>query len=123
MNINKLINNREKESIGENGKNISGGQKQKVAIARALLRECDVFIFDEATSALDNISQQKVLTGIMPYLENKIVLIIAHRMETIKNADKILVMEKGKIVEEGKHNELLKQNGIYSKMLHINKDI
>ena len=123
LNINKLINNREKESIGENGKNISGGQKQKVAIARALLRECDVFIFDEATSALDNISQQKVLTGIMPYLENKIVLIIAHRMETIKNADKILVMEKGKIVEEGKHNELLKQNGIYSKMLHINKDI
>lgn len=123
LNINKLISNREKESLGENGKNISGGQKQKIAIARALLRECDVFIFDEATSALDNISQQKVLSEIMPYLENKMVLIIAHRMETIKNADKILVMENGKIVEEGKHNELLKQNGIYSKMLHVNKDI
>ena len=123
LNINKLISNREKESLGENGKNISGGQKQKIAIARALLRECDVFIFDEATSALDNISQQKVLSGIMPYLANKIVLIIAHRMETIKNADKILVMEKGKIVEEGKHDELLKKNGIYSKMLHVNKDI
>lgn len=123
LNINKLISNREKESLGENGKNISGGQKQKIAIARALMRECDVFIFDEATSALDNISQQKVLSEIMPYLENKIVLIIAHRMETIENADKILVMENGKIVEEGKHNELLKQNGIYSKMLHVNKDI
>lgn len=123
LNIDKLVTNRERESVGENGKNISGGQKQKVAIARALLRECDVFIFDEATSALDNISQQKVLSGIMPYLENKIVLIIAHRMETIKNADKILVMEKGKIVEEGKHNELLEKDGVYSKMLHINKDI
>ena len=123
LNIDKLVTNRERESVGENGKNISGGQKQKVAIARALLRECDVFIFDEATSALDNISQQKVLSGIMPYLENKIVLIIAHRMETIKNADKILVMEKGKIVEEGKHNELLEKDGVYSKMSHINKDI
>lgn len=123
LHIDKIITNREKDSVGENGKNISGGQKQKVAIVRALQKECDVFIFDEATSALDNISQQEVLSGIMPYLENKIVLIIAHRMESIKNADKILVMDKGKIVEEGKHNELVKQNGIYSKMLRINKDI
>lgn len=123
LHIDKIITNREKDSVGENGKNISGGQKQKVAIVRALQKECDVLIFDEATSALDNISQQEVLSGIMPYLENKIVLIIAHRMESIKNADKILVMDKGKIVEEGKHNELVKQNGIYSKMLRINKDI
>jgi len=96
--------------IGENGVKISGGQKQRIGIARALLKTAPILILDEATSSVDNITQKKIWENIMPYFSNKVVLIIAHRLETIKKADYIYILENGKIVEEGT-SEQLKEKG------------
>ncbi|MDR1774438.1 MAG: ABC transporter ATP-binding protein/permease [Clostridioides sp.] len=102
--------------VGEKGIKISGGQKQKIAIARALLSDSPILIFDEATSALDNISQNRILKNINSYIKDKIVIIIAHRISTIKDADKIYVLEKGKVIEEGIEKDLIKNDGVYKKL-------
>lgn len=106
--------------LGERGIKISGGQKQRISIARAILNDSDVIIFDEATSALDNITQNNIFSRLSKYLDNKIVIMIAHRLSTIKDADEIYVMNEGKIVEYGSHDELININGLYKKMYEEN---
>ncbi len=103
--------------IGENGASLSGGEKQRIAIARALYRNPDILIFDEATSALDSHSEKYVRKTLVKLAsEGKTVIIIAHRLSTAKHADTILVMENGKLAESGNHTLLMQQNGIYRKL-------
>ncbi|MFD2934839.1 peptidase domain-containing ABC transporter [Spirosoma flavum] len=103
--------------LGENGASLSGGQKQRIAIARALYQNPDVLILDEATSSLDSISEQCVQETIRHLREhNKTVILIAHRLSTVMNADKIVVIEQGKLIEEGSHFELLAQQTAYYKL-------
>ncbi|OPJ64163.1 ABC transporter ATP-binding protein [Clostridium oryzae] len=99
--------------IGEDGVKLSGGQKQKISIARALLGDSRVIVFDEATSALDNVSQQNIMGNISEFLKNRTTIVIAHRLSTIRNADIIYVMDGGRIVEQGTHDELICKNGHY----------
>ncbi len=99
--------------VGERGVNLSGGQRQRIAIARAILSNPRILILDEATSALDSESEALVQEAMMRIMKNRTVFIIAHRLGTVKNADKILVLEKGQIIESGNHQELLALNGRY----------
>ncbi|MCR4923908.1 MAG: ABC transporter ATP-binding protein/permease [Lachnospiraceae bacterium] len=94
--------------LGEGGVNLSGGQKQRLSIARAMLRDSSIILFDEATSALDNVTQAKIQTAIDNMQQNRTVILIAHRLSTVINSDRILYMQDGKILAEGKHEELLK---------------
>jgi len=100
----------------EFGSNLSGGQRQRVAIARAIYKHSSVIIFDEATSALDNESEKRIQNALDEYTKDKITITIAHRLGTIKNADKILVMQNGKIVASGNHNELLESSEVYQRL-------
>ena len=106
--------------ISEGGNNLSGGQRQRIAIARIFLRKPKILILDEATSALDNTSEKYIQNEIekMQQENNTTIISIAHRLSTLKNCDKIIVLDKGKIVEEGKYNELIEQDGIFSDMYH-----
>lgn len=103
-------------SIGNNGSKLSGGQRQRISIARALLKDAPVIIFDEATSALDNESERVVQQALENLTNSKTTIIIAHRLSTVENADKIVVMDSGKVVECGKHEELIKSGGLYSRL-------
>ena len=103
--------------IGEHGTSLSGGERQRIAIARALYKKPEILIFDEATSSLDSISEKYVKETLESLVrEGKTVIVIAHRLSTVKNADKIIVLEEGKMAETGNHAELLKSDGIYSKL-------
>ncbi|MDB6369689.1 lipid A ABC transporter ATP-binding protein/permease MsbA [Photorhabdus bodei] len=102
--------------IGENGVLLSGGQRQRIAIARALLRDSPVLILDEATSALDTESERAIQAALDELQKNRTSLVIAHRLSTIENADEILVIEDGHIVERGNHLSLLERNGVYSQL-------
>ncbi|CAF1114071.1 unnamed protein product [Adineta steineri] len=103
---------------GYRGNQLSAGQKQRIAIARALIHSPNILLFDEATSALDNKSESKIQETLENVKMNRTSLTIAHRLSTIQNSDKIIVIDKGQMKEEGTHNELLKSNGIYSKMVN-----
>ena len=104
--------------IGEGGVKVSGGEKQRLSIARALLRRPNILIFDEATSALDSITEEEITRTIrdVSNMENHITILIAHRLSTIMHADKIFVLERGQIIESGKHAELLEEKGLYYAM-------
>ncbi len=102
--------------VGERGSLLSGGQRQRIAIARALISDPRILIFDEATSALDYESENIIMQNIEPIAEGRTMVMIAHRLSTVRNCDAIIVIEKGKIVEAGSHDELLKRNGVYAKL-------
>jgi ATP-binding cassette, subfamily B, bacterial MsbA len=104
--------------IGDRGVRLSGGQKQRIAIARAILKNAPILLLDEATSALDGESEQHVQAALDTLMQGRTTLVIAHRLSTIENADRILVMDHGRIVESGSHQTLLAQNGYYSKLYH-----
>ena len=102
--------------VGESGVKLSGGQRQRIAIARAILKNAPILLFDEATSALDNLTEQKIQNSINKLMKNKTSVIIAHRLSSIEDADLIYVLDKGKIVGEGQHKELLNKCNLYSKL-------
>jgi len=106
-------------NIGDGGNTLSGGQKQRLSIARAVLKNPPIMILDEATSALDTESEQLVQIALEKMMKNRTSIVIAHRLSTIQSADKILVLKKGKIVEQGKHQELLAKKGEYFKLVSM----
>jgi len=108
--------------VGERGLKLSGGEKQRVAIARAILKAPHVLIFDEATSALDSKSEKALPAELHAIAQNHTTLTIAHRLSTVVDADEILVIEKGRVVERGSHVNLLAANGVYSRMWRLQQD-
>ena len=106
-------------NIGDDGNKLSGGQKQRVSIARAVLKNPPIMILDEATSALDTESERFVQDALEKMMENRTSLVIAHRLSTIQKADWIVVMERGIIVEQGTHQELFEQKGMYRRLVEL----
>ena len=102
--------------VGDDASLLSGGQRQRIAIARALLKDAPILILDEATSALDSESEQHIQEALQKLIKGRTTFVIAHRLSTIENADQILVMEQGRIVERGTHAELISANGAYSRL-------
>ena len=108
--------NKYNTKISERGINFSGGQIQRIAIARAILGNPSILLLDEATSALDAESEAEVQKGLNQAMNNRTVIIIAHRLSTTQGADKIVVFDKGKIIDSGKHIDLFNKNGIYKEL-------
>ena len=108
--------------LGEQGVRLSGGQRKRVAIARAMLKNPAILLLDEATSALDAESEAKVTAALQELMQGRTTLIIAHRLATVMHADRILLMEEGRIIAQGKHDELLKQSELYQRLCKLQFD-
>jgi ATP-binding cassette subfamily B multidrug efflux pump len=102
--------------LGERGITLSGGQKQRVSIARALIRSPRILIFDDCLSAVDTRTEEEILNNLGRIMQGKTSILIAHRISTIKNADKIIVLDEGQIIEQGTHTQLLALQGVYTEM-------
>ena len=109
-------------TVGERGLKLSGGEKQRIAIARTVLKNPAILIFDEATSALDSKSEQAILQELKSVALNRTTLVIAHRLSTIVDADQILVMDQGRIIERGTHRELLNKGDAYAQMWALQQE-
>ena len=105
--------------IGEGGSTLSGGEKQRISIARAILKDAPIIILDEATSSVDPENEQALLSAIQELTKDKTLISIAHRLSTVRNADQIVVIDQGRIVQQGKHTDLLQKDGIYRKFLSL----
>ena len=105
-----------KTILGERGVTLSGGQKQRTSIARAIIKNPQILIFDDCLSAVDTATEEKILSNLKRVSENKTTFIISHRVSSAKNADKIIVLEEGKITQQGTHNQLITQNGYYKEL-------
>lgn len=111
-----------KTKVGDRGVILSGGERQRVAIARAILKNAPILIFDEATSALDSENEKHIQSSLAQLMKGKTVIAIAHRLSTLQEMDRIIVFEKGKIVEEGSHRSLLRKKGVYAKLYKLQAD-
>jgi subfamily B ATP-binding cassette protein MsbA len=105
--------------VGDNGNRLSGGQRQRLAIARAIYKNAPILILDEATSALDSESERQVQDALERLMAGRTTLVIAHRLSTIEHADRIVVLEHGKVIENGSHEDLIKQDGLYANLHRI----
>ena len=119
--INKLPN-RYQTLIGENGATLSGGERQRLSIARALLKNAPVVLLDEATASLDAENETQIQQAISRLIQGKTVLIIAHRMRTVADADQIIVLDRGVVTQKGTPDELMKQDGIYRMMVQLQQN-
>lgn len=108
--------------LGENGSTLSGGERQRISIARALLKNAPIILLDEATASLDPENEVLVQKAIAKLVEGKTVIMIAHRLRTVVDADQILVLDEGKLVEQGTHEELMREKGLYQKLFHIQQE-
>jgi subfamily B ATP-binding cassette protein MsbA len=108
--------------LGERGMTLSGGQRQRIAIARAVIRNTPILVLDEPTSGLDSSSEKLVFEALDRLMKNKTTIVIAHRLSTVRNADIIFVVDDGHIVESGQHDELIKEDGLYAELHHLQFD-
>ena len=104
--------------IGEGGASLSGGEKQRLSIARAIMKDSPIIILDEATANVDPENEKDLVTAIEALTREKTILMIAHRLKTVRNADQILVVDQGRIVQQGRHEELLREDGIYRRFVN-----